>query len=186
MMMILDGLSMICINGGVGCAVNRALQIVRKARSTYVVRITIVSRTCYGICRCKIHPLHIHSYMRLTAQDTCMRYCRDLERFRSRCCCRCCLHIKKPSRSRLYPVPPSVSTSISVLILSTTPYSAWVLLTPANCALSSDPVCCRTAFNCSCSSGVKESGRRHNDNNNGRFRASKQDAGRRRRKPQRQ
>ena len=26
--------------------------------------------------------------------------------------------IKKPSRSRLYPVPPSVSTSISVLILS--------------------------------------------------------------------
>ena len=32
-------------------------------------------------------------------------------------CC-CCLHIKKPSRSRLYPVPPSVSTSISVLILS--------------------------------------------------------------------
>ena len=36
---------------------------------------------------------------------------------RSTLCC-CCLHIKKPSRSRLYPVPPSVSTSISVLILS--------------------------------------------------------------------
>ena len=32
------------------------------------------------------------------------------------CCCCCCLHIKKPSRSRLYPVPPSVSTSISVCL----------------------------------------------------------------------